>query len=93
MSVELWTTGGDGLYLAAGLPQRLNGSWRCFSACRRIYSWLPQSASPRERFALVAAILLRLLLAATVDADATQLGVTVSQDLWIPGASQPAREG
>ena len=24
------------------------------------------------------------------DADATQLGVTVSQDLWSPGASQPA---
>ena len=41
----------------------------------------------------IAAILFRLLLTATVDADATQLGVTVSQDLWIPGASQPAREG
>ena len=42
--------------------------------------------------ALFAAILLRLLLTATVTADAAQLGVTVSQDLWIPGASQPGEE-
>ena len=37
----------------------------------------------------IAAILFRLLLTATVDADAAQRGVTVSQDLSVPRASQP----
>ena len=34
--VALCTSGGDGLHLAADLPQHMSGSRRCFAACRRI---------------------------------------------------------
>ena len=69
--------------IMVGLSEQFwTARFRTTACLKRMRKWTGNSKAP------VAAILLRLLLTATVDADAAQLGVTVSQDLSVPGASQ-----